>query len=112
MTSYQRGNNRKSSENLALINEFEAKRQRRMTQGLSVYGEFSAATDTRCLSQEGIEEILDAGNYLELLEIKHPSLRSAIQKNRAKLILAYGEWKKLRAAEEELTFRREGDLSE
>ncbi len=84
---------------LALINEFTAKYRRRITQGLATYGEFDAATDTRCLAHEAIEECLDIGSYLEMLEEKRPDLTSRIQKIRAKTILLYGELKKLEEAE-------------
>jgi hypothetical protein len=77
---------------------------------LATYGEFDPATDTRCLSHEAIEEILDVGSYLEMLEEKHPSLSSGIQKIRAKAIVLYGELKKLEEAE--VTLAREGDVSE
>ena len=85
--------------NLALINEFTAKYRRRIAQGLAVYGEFDPSTDTRCLSHEAIEECLDIGSYLEMLEEKRPELVSRIQKIRAKTILLYGELKKLEDAE-------------
>lgn len=87
------------SDNPALIREFVAKYRRRITQGLAVYGEFDPTTDQRCLSHEALEECLDIGSYLEMLEEKHPGLGSYIQKIRAKTILLYGELKKLESLE-------------
>jgi len=98
----------KAAANLALVNEFVSKYRARITRGLSVYGEFNPAVDKRVLSHEAIEEILDVGSYLEMLEEKHPSLTSGIQKIRAKAIMLYGELKKL--CDQERTLTREGDL--
>jgi RNase P/RNase MRP subunit p30 len=74
--------------------------------GLAVYGEFVPEKDERCLSEELIEELLDCGSYLDFCEQKHPELRSAVQSIRAKVILLYGESKKLK--ELELTLSESG----
>jgi hypothetical protein len=95
---------------LALAQEFYSRYQGRIVGGLAVYGEFDPATDKRCLSEELIEELLDCGSYLDFCEQKYPSLRSAVQKIRAKVILLYGEAKKLK--ELELTLGKEGTKSE
>jgi hypothetical protein len=84
---------------LALIREFTAKYRARIVLGLATYGEFDPATDTRRLSHEAIEECLDIGSYLEMLEQKHPVLERKIQRIRAKTILLYGELKRLEAEE-------------
>ncbi len=83
----------------ALIREYVSKYRTRIVQGLAVYGEFDPKTDKRCLSHEAIEECLDIGSYLEMLETKRPELTSGIQKIRAKSILLYGELKKLETLE-------------
>jgi hypothetical protein len=87
---------------LALAQEFYDRYQSRIAKGLAVYGEFDADKDTRVLSFEAIEECLDIGSYLSMLEEKHPSLRLRIQKIRANTILLYGELKKLEAEESAL----------
>jgi hypothetical protein len=92
---------------LALAREFYDRYQARIVRGLSVYGEFDASTDKRVLSQEAIEECLDVGSYLEMLETKYPSLGGRIQKIRANTILLYGDLKDLE--EMERTSTREGD---
>ena len=79
----------------SLIREFHAKYRARITQGLAVYGEFDPKTDKRILTREGIEECLDVGSYLEMLEQKHPPLSPKIKRIRASVILLYGELKKL-----------------
>ena len=84
---------------LKLVREFHNKYRARITQGLAVYGEFDPATDKRILAHEGIEECLDIGSYLEMLEQKHPALTPRIQKIRASTILLYGDLKKLEAEE-------------
>ncbi len=87
------------ADRLDLIREFVSKYRARITRGLATYGEFDPATDTRCLSHEAIEEVLDVGSYLEFLEAKRPDLSSPIQKIRAKAIVMYGELKKLEVLE-------------
>ena len=84
-------------ERLKLIREFTAKYRARIVKGLATYGEFDKDTDTRILSREAQEEVLDVGSYLEFLEIKHPdpNLQLKIQRVRAKAILLYGELKQL-----------------
>jgi len=84
---------------VALVREFYDRYESRIAAGLATYGEFDPLTDKRCLSHEAIEECLDIGSYLSMLEEKHPRLCSGVQKLRAKTILLYGELKKLEAAE-------------
>ena len=84
---------------LALAQEFYSRYRARIVKGLATYGEFVAATDSRCLSHEAMEECLDIGSYMEMLEEKHPSLRGRVQKIRAKAILLYGELLKLEREE-------------
>ena len=86
-----------------LIREFVSKYRARIVRGLAVYGEFDPKTDKRCLSHEAIEEILDVGSYLEMLDEKHPDLAKPIQKLRAKAILLYGGLKELETLERERT---------
>lgn len=86
-------------EHLALAREFYDRYQGRIVKGLATYGEFVPETDGRCLSEELVEELLDCGSYLDFLEQKHPPLRSSVQKFRAKVILLYGEGKKLKELE-------------
>jgi hypothetical protein len=93
---------------LALLREFVSICDSREVAGLATYGEFEPLTDTRCLSQEASEELFDAWNYMKFLELKHGELRGPIQEIRAKLVLLYGDCKKLK--ELELTLTREGDL--
>lgn len=91
---------------LALTNEFYSKYRARITRGLSVYGEFCAATDERVLSREALEEVLDVGSYMEMLEGKHPELSGRVQKIRMKALVLYGELLKLE--QEELNLRERG----
>lgn len=84
---------------LSLIREYVSRYRTRIAGGLATYGEFDPATDTRCLSEEAIEECLDIGSYLEMLEQKRPDLAGRVQKIRAKAILLYGELKKLKESE-------------
>jgi hypothetical protein len=93
---------------LALLREFVALCDNREVSGLATYGEFDPGTDKRCLSQEMIEELSDSWNYMKFLEMKHPPLGSGVQKIRAKLVMLYGEAKKLR--EMELTLAKGSDL--
>ena len=83
----------------ALLREFYSRYRSRIVSGLATYGEFNPATDTRCLSGEAIEEILDVGSYLEFLEAKRPDLTSGIQKVRAKAIMMYGMLRRLEEVE-------------
>jgi len=108
VSAYRKGLRAKAVENIALVKEFYDKYQSRITQGLSIYGEFDANSDKRVLSHEAIEECLDIGSYLDFLEQKHPTLRLRIQKVRANTILLYGALKALEEAER--TQAREGDL--
>ena len=80
---------------LKLIREFTAKYRARIVKGLATYGEFDKDADTRILAHEAIDEVLDVGSYLEMLEEKHPDLAFKIQRVRAKAILLYGELKQL-----------------
>lgn len=96
---------KKDDSRLKLANEFFDKYRARIARGLATYGEFDPATDKRVLAHEGIEECLDIGSYLEMLEQKHPSLGRRIQKIRASTILLYGELKELE--EMELTTEKE-----
>lgn len=90
---------------LELIKEYYSKYRARITRGLSVYGEFCAATDKRVLSREATEEVLDVGSYMEMLEEKYPALQPKIQKIRAKAIILYGELLKLEQEEMNLSER-------
>lgn len=105
-TSFRKAEMVRAVERMALLNEFTSRYRSRIVAGLAKYGEFVAATDPRCLSHEAIEEVLDVGSYLEMLEQKRPELTPGIQKIRAKAILLYGELKKLE--ELELTLGKEG----
>lgn len=98
-TPYVRDSKVRACAMAALANEYISRYRGRIVRGLAVYGEFNPATDTRCLSQEAIEECLDIGSYLEFLELKDNRLTGRIQKIRAKTILLYGELKKLEEAE-------------
>jgi len=108
MSAYRKGLRAKAVENIALVKEFYDRYQSRIVKGLAVYGEFQPESDTRCLSEELIEELLDCGSYLDFIEQKYPSMGLDAQKIRAKVILLYGEAKKLK--DTELTLTREGDL--
>jgi len=84
---------------VGLIREYTSKYRNRITKGLAVYGEFDPDTDTRCLSYEAIEECLDVGSYLEMLEEKRPELTPHVNKARVKAIGLYAELKALEALE-------------
>ena len=86
-----------------LLREFVAKYQARIVQGLAVYGEFDPDTDTRNLSHEGVEEILDVGSYMEMLEQKHPELKTKCRKVMAKAVILFGMLRDLERDELELT---------
>jgi hypothetical protein len=84
---------------LALIREFTSRYRSRIVAGLATYGEFDPATDTRCLSAEAIEECLDIGSYLEMLEEKWPELTPQVNKVRVKTIGLYADLRGLEALE-------------
>ena len=104
-TSHRRLEKSAADARLALLNEFMALCESGEVAGLAKYGEFDPATDKRCLSSEMIEELRDSWNYMKFLELKHPSLRSPVQKIRAKLVMLYGEARKLRELERGLVNR-------
>lgn len=82
-----------------LLKEFVAKYKARIVQGLAVYGEFDPIADRRVLSHEAIEEILDVGSYMEMLEQKRPELNTKCRKIMAKAVIIYGMLKELEADE-------------
>ncbi len=98
-TSYSRESRLAAKARVDLLNEFVPLCEAGETAGFAIYGDFEPTTDKRVLSREAIEEIRDAWNYMKFLELKRPGLRSPIQKIRAKLVMVYGELKKLEASE-------------
>lgn len=90
---------------MSLIREFHQKYRARIARGLATYGEFAPLSDKRVLSREAVEEVLDVGSYMEMLEEKHPSLRPSIQKIRVRAIVLYGELLKLEQEELNLSER-------
>ncbi|MFA6063988.1 MAG: hypothetical protein WC736_15475 [Gallionella sp.] len=98
-TTYRRSEKARADARLALLNEFVSLCEAGEVAGFATYGDFDPVADKRVLSREAIEEIRDAWNYMRFLELKRPELRSPIQKIRAKLVMLYGELRKLEEAE-------------
>ena len=98
--------NKTTQHRLSLIREFTAKYRARIVHGLAIYGEFDPATDNRILAYEALEECLDIGEYLEMLEEKHEVMGPKIRPIMSKTILLYGDLKALVQEESSRTRER------
>ena len=85
-----------------LLSEFTRRYRSRIRDGLETYGKFNPDTDTRCLSREAVEECLDVGSYLEMLEEKWPDLTVDVNRVRSRLILLYSDLRGLEDMERSL----------
>ena len=83
----------------ALLREFTARYQRRITEAIPKYGEFDPTTDKRCMAHEAIEEVLDVGSYMSFLEQMRPDLKTKARRILAKAVILYGLLKKLEQEE-------------
>ena len=54
----------------ALARMFQKEADDRMSKGLLVYGDFDPSTDSRILSQEAMDELVDVMNYMRMYEQK------------------------------------------
>jgi hypothetical protein len=90
---------------IRLAEQFVTKAEARRIQGLATYGDFDPEKDKRTLSEEAIEEVVDAYNYLYFFIQKHPEHRQFTRKAKKKAFELYTILRHLKELE---TTTREG----
>lgn len=93
-----------------LAEELLIEAKKREIQGLTTYGDFVPKEDTRILSYEAIEEVLDAWVYIGFYRRKYPESAPRTDGIRALLLSTYISLRRLE--EEERTHNKGGDLSD